>query len=68
MKFDADHAAGFIARSPSPRRAWIEMPLDDGKIYVWSQSPSPRRAWIEMCGFVRRKKRQSVALHTEGVD
>ena len=55
------------ARSPSSRRAWIE-------ISAWSYpgaafgSPSSRRAWIEIPMRWKRRSRPSVALLAEGVD
>ena len=58
----------YDALSPSPRRAWIEIPLFI-KTNIRQTSPSPRRAWIEILEssalihiFLR------VALPTEGVD
>ena len=35
------------ARSPSSRRAWIEIEIS-GKQLKYEESPSSRRAWIEI--------------------
>mgnify|MGYP004545648061 CR=1 FL=1 len=39
---------GLLAWSPSSRRAWIEIGLQEVSSYVYQASPSSRRAWIEM--------------------
>ncbi len=55
------------SRSPSSRRAWIEMLTWDSAAYV-ARSPSSRRAWIEIvCGKMVCAG-VSVALLAEGVD
>ena len=56
-----------LTRSPSTRRAWIEI----GGLYgtfaaLWS--PSTRRAWIEIRNVLRKSSACRVALHPEGVD
>ncbi len=58
-----------MTRSPSPRRAWIEII----RPYILTPrelvSPSPRRAWIEMSTYdTAQMSRLIVALPTEGVD
>ncbi len=62
------HKGAVWHRSPSTRRAWIEMLLKG----IWDgvyQSPSTRRAWIEMHGMVYEGLyAYRVALHPEGVD
>ncbi len=35
-------------KSPSPRRAWIEIERRHYSAFLLRRSPSPRRAWIEM--------------------
>ena len=40
------------ARSPSSRRAWIEIQCMMALAARW-WSPSSRRAWIEILGFIR---------------
>ena len=37
-----------LARSPSPRRAWIEIFCRANCANICPMSPSPRRAWIEI--------------------
>ena len=48
MKSGTGQTPGAVGRSPSVRRAWIEITSTS----IWSQdrkrSPSVRRAWIEM--------------------
>ena len=39
---------GGIAKSPSSRRAWIEMIFCSGRDAARARSPSSRRAWIEI--------------------
>ena len=57
----------YVPPSPSPRRAWIEMP--QGKAgRKEKRSPSPRRAWIEMSQKHALTMMFDVALPTEGVD
>ena len=41
-------AVAACIRSPSTRRAWIEIPLSGLDDLVILESPSTRRAWIEM--------------------
>ena len=58
-----------MKRSPSTRRAWIEMLEIQLDAVVVRVSPSTRRAWIEMparAGWVVAPS--PVALHPEGVD
>ena len=54
-------------RSPSSRRAWIEINLsyrtDNPR-----KSPSSRRAWIEIFNEMHKTKMRYVALLAEGVD
>mgnify|MGYP004564486655 CR=1 FL=1 len=57
-----------VKRSPSSRRAWIEM---DSRIVphtACNRSPSSRRAWIEMSPLLYHHQGVFVALLTEGVD
>ena len=55
-------------RSPSMRRAWIEIMPRGGNLQLPAQSPSMRRAWIEMVYLSRIGLFSCVALHAEGVD
>ena len=55
-------------KSPSSRRAWIEMLLLHVLLWFWLTSPSSRRAWIEITPAVAKKARRGVALLAEGVD
>ena len=48
LKWMYNTADPHSARSPSPRRAWIEMYIVAGKRAPNLASPSPRRAWIEI--------------------
>ena len=54
-------------KSPSSRRAWIEISGDEGTD-LGTLSPSSRRAWIEIPGCFRGGGIGSVALLAEGVD
>ena len=45
-----------MSRSPSPRRAWIEIPSSYAAAAAAQASPSPRRAWIEMSDRMRRQQ------------
>ena len=54
-------------RSPSPRRAWIEIRRTRHHNSS-TRSPSPRRAWIEILQALQRQRKPHVALPTEGVD
>ena len=56
-----------IPRSPSTRRAWIEI-VGLGLINDVGSSPSTRRAWIEISSILLRNAASLVALHPEGVD
>ena len=47
MKFDLNAGTPVQLKSPSPRRAWIEMNPSPATRSP-AGSPSPRRAWIEM--------------------
>ena len=67
MKFETLGRACKRVRSPSPRRAWIEM-LIFSCIRPRPPSPSPRRAWIEMVEETVLPVYEDVALPTEGVD
>ena len=53
--------------SPSSRRAWIEIFINDLERWA-TQSPSSRRAWIEMETLSPRPMSWPVALLAEGVD
>ena len=58
----------YAYRSPSTRRAWIEI-SPGRRLAPGDQSPSTRRAWIEIVknqDFFKKVKK--VALHPEGVD
>ena len=55
-------------RSPSTRRAWIEIAPAQTYLPETLPSPSTRRAWIEICKEVRKIRYHKVALHPEGVD
>ena len=70
MKFRVAVLVGIVAnKSPSPRRAWIEINLKGKQANEKSKSPSPRRAWIEMILFmILFMSLTVVALPTEGVD
>ena len=54
-------------RSPSSRRAWIEIPMPSGRRGACA-SPSSRRAWIEIFYFPFVPFTAFVALLAEGVD
>ena len=56
-----------LTRSPSSRRAWIEISLAFALRSV-SVSPSSRRAWIEIDGELDYFVGAAVALLAEGVD
>ena len=62
--------AGFagLVRSPSSRRAWIEIckGAEDRRNPAWS--PSSRRAWIEIVTNLNVSQLFAVALLAEGVD
>ena len=58
---------GVLEKSPSTRRAWIEIATCQKHGYK-SVSPSTRRAWIEITSRRWDMTGNSVALHTEGVD
>ena len=55
-------------QSPSPRRAWIEIPKEGFFFRRAYGSPSPRRAWIEITKRTSKSIETTVALPTEGVD
>ena len=55
-------------KSPSPRRAWIEIKFAKQDEAKRKLSPSPRRAWIEMRPGDADDADRHVALPTEGVD
>ena len=54
-------------RSPSSRRAWIEISWAS-QWYEPTRSPSSRRAWIEMTNSTSPQGNTAVALLAEGVD
>ena len=54
-------------KSPSSRRAWIEI-WDHLALLELCVSPSSRRAWIEICDVVDAGPQLEVALLAEGVD
>ena len=56
------------SKSPSTRRAWIEIYAATSAAACSRRSPSTRRAWIEMGGDKSREAVSNVALHPEGVD
>ena len=56
-----------LLKSPSTRRAWIEIARIVVKACV-TVSPSTRRAWIEMRFSPVKAALLTVALHPEGVD
>ena len=55
-------------RSPSSRRAWIEMPSNPYGMRTFARSPSSRRAWIEISALSGGAYTTHVALLAEGVD
>ena len=55
-------------RSPSSRRAWIEIGLTATRAARSTGSPSSRRAWIEISCRSWSAPRSRVALLAEGVD
>ena len=56
-------------RSPSTRRAWIEIAMSTTTVLPTTGSPSTRRAWIEITNSaVVTALIKVVALHPEGVD
>ena len=67
MKYRVDECGELEERSPSPRRAWIEI-TRSSRFAIFGMSPSPRRAWIEMLHALENKNPAYVALPTEGVD
>ena len=56
-----------LLRSPSSRRAWIEI-LEGGFLHESHWSPSSRRAWIEIHSPFAARTALRVALLAEGVD
>ena len=56
-----------MTRSPSSRRAWIEI-CWFLLLEMWMKSPSSRRAWIEISPRGSPRRRRTVALLAEGVD
>ena len=56
-----------ISKSPSSRRAWIEIAVKIAK-NPGKMSPSSRRAWIEIGDIGRCQDTPTVALLAEGVD
>ena len=56
-----------LSRSPSTRRAWIEITAHTFHT-LFRGSPSTRRAWIEMSSPGQFALIVQVALHPEGVD
>ena len=57
-----------FARSPSSRRAWIEIPTTLSRTASAARSPSSRRAWIEITVTPNGFCASCVALLAEGVD
>ena len=57
-----------ILKSPSSRRAWIEIELKKMLVQLTQTSPSSRRAWIEICRQRMMVLRETGALLAEGVD
>ena len=57
-----------LGRSPSSRRAWIEIPPFAPSFVRKQSSPSSRRAWIEMQNLRSASGGTAVALLAEGVD
>ena len=55
-------------KSPSSRRAWIEIRLSVIDNTVNTSSPSSRRAWIEIPPTLNQPNGSLVALLAEGVD
>ena len=55
-------------KSPSSRRAWIEIKNKYKLIGVSIASPSSRRAWIEISKLQEILRIYGVALLAEGVD
>ncbi len=55
-------------RSPSSRRAWIEIAVHGHRTESFRRSPSSRRAWIEIRLFLHAAAAPPVALLAEGVD
>ena len=55
-------------RSPSTRRAWIEISSPGQFALIVQPSPSTRRAWIEIATYGASVFSTVVALHPEGVD
>ena len=53
-------------KSPSTRRAWIEMNWKIYSLVVGIKSPSTRRAWIEITSIVSSALYMCVALHLKG--
>ena len=45
---DNDTVDAMMNRSPSSRRAWIEIPFRSREATPSASSPSSRRAWIEI--------------------
>ena len=58
----------FIVRSPSSRRAWIEIERHFSDRGLVHKSPSSRRAWIEIISASTVQSLSGVALLAEGVD
>ena len=56
-----------FGRSPSPRRAWVEISLMRSVTSLLMGSPSPRRAWVEIQEPAAGRQRRRVALPAEGV-
>ena len=56
------------SKSPSSRRAWIEICTERLYEDVYGKSPSSRRAWIEILGDSPMFSVELVALLAEGVD
>ena len=61
------HKREYGSRSPSTRRAWIEIAALALLAALFS-SPSTRRAWIEIPLLIYKHLFDLVALHPEGVD
>ena len=59
--------ADYRMKSPSSRRAWIEIAIKDELAGTFG-SPSSRRAWIEMSLIASSAVISRVALLAEGVD
>ncbi len=59
---------GNDGKSPSSRRAWIEISKPFSALGLAIRSPSSRRAWIEISFEGDKQRARLVALLAEGVD